>query len=1233
MKFQKTAEASQQEQNAKKTVTAKLPKLSITKFDGTFANWLPFWNKFEAEIDKTELAPVTKFAYLKELLEPKVRTDIDGLPLTREGYERAKNIIKEEYGKTSEIINAHVNNILELPTVTSANLGKVNCFYKTLLFNVQSLETLGKIERVNGMTRSVLDKLKGIKADLVRGQDNWQDWDLPRLTQALKKWRDVNPVPEESNVASKVTPPKHPDKRSPLYHADTRNQRHCVYCEDPSHASRDCTRVSTMDARKRMLAQKRMCFNCTGPKHHAADCKSKMRCQKCGQKHHTSICMRGDQLLTATGKSGRVVYPVVKVCVEGVLCRALLDTGAGSSYASAALLEKLPKRPRVKEVRQIEMMLGSTTREVELSTIKVGSIAGSEELSVDVTKVERRELLMIDNPHYQKIIDSYAHLKGVEMTDYDPKSYLPVHLILGASDYAAIKTSERPRVGLPGEPVAEKTKLGWTIMSPGTEIDHTNMLLTQTSHVDYEKLCRLDVLGLEDTPEHDQRTVYAEFREQLVRHPEGWYETSLPWKGNHPPLPNNKGVSLQRLQRMGVTGSYAQIIENQKSEGIVEVASDPPQGKEYYIPHKPVIRMGAETTKLRIVYDASSRQNPQVPSLNNCLYAGPPLQNHLWGVLVRMRFHPVLITGDLQQAFLQVRIKKEERDALRFHWKISEDSEVEVLRFTRALFGLVPSPFLLGGVIECHLETWKTRMPELVAKLRRSLYVDDLISGKPTAEEARQLKQGAIEVFADAKFKLHKWHSNVAELEGSERGVEDEDTFAKQQLGQSRAKNGSLLGLPWDKQRDQISVVIPQDDEVTSKRALLRNLAKIYDPLGLVAPLTVKGKFIYRDVCNAKVAWDAPLPPQLASQWRRWKMESPAEVMAARTLTCVREQIEEIEFHAFGDASKSGVCAAVYAVVRQPSGVSQGLVTARARLAKQGLTIPRLELVSAHMAANLITNVGNALVGFPAKQTYGWLDSSVALHWIKGGGEYKQFVANRVMKIQGHSEITWRHVPTKNNPVDLGSRGGQVNDSKLWWQGPEWLSDKDEWPTDIMTSPPPESQAEAKVTKELFAGATASIDCLDNLLGKFNLAKTLRIVAWVARFARNSRLKKQERMAGPLTTEEIQQQHLFWTKRAQQIQDDKVTDDQQRLGLKENEQGILECQGRVQGHYPVYLPDTHPYTVKLVEDAHRCTLHGGVGLTMSRIRERYWVPRLRRLTKRVIKRCHGCRRLQVRAAL
>ena len=98
-------------------------------------------------------------------------------------------------------------------------------------------------------------------------------------------------------------------------------------------------------------------------------------------------------------------------------------------HASAVLLEKLPKPSRAKKVRRIETMLGSTTREVELSTIKVRSTDGNEELNVDVTKVERRELLMINNPHYQKIVESYAHLKGVEMTYCDPQPYLPIHLI------------------------------------------------------------------------------------------------------------------------------------------------------------------------------------------------------------------------------------------------------------------------------------------------------------------------------------------------------------------------------------------------------------------------------------------------------------------------------------------------------------------------------------------------------------------------------------------------------------------------------------------------------------------------------------------------------------------------------------------------------------------------------------------------------------------------------------
>ena len=114
------------------------------------------------------------------------------------------------------------------------------------------------------------------------------------------------------------------------------------------------------------------------------------------------------------------------------------------------------------------------------------------------------------------------------------------------------------------------------------------------------------------------------------------------------------------------------------------------------------------------------------------------------------------IAGDLVKAFLQVRIQENERDVMRFHWyKDLNARVVEVLRFTRALFGLAPSPFLLGGVIKQHLESCRERHPELTDQILNSLYVDDLIGGGTTTAKAQNLKETATTVFQEMKFKLH----------------------------------------------------------------------------------------------------------------------------------------------------------------------------------------------------------------------------------------------------------------------------------------------------------------------------------------------------------------------------------------------------------------------------------------------------------------------------------------------
>ena len=237
-------------------------------------------------------------------------------------------------------------------------------------------------------------------------------------------------------------------------------------------------------------------------------------------------------------------------------------------------------------------------------------------------------------------------------------------------DIARIKTTSC-KIGGPNEPIAQKTTFGWTIMGPG-KMKTNALYFAKTSQEDYRQLYSFDVLGLEDRFEGDQSIVHEEFKEQLQRKPDGTYPTGLPWKEGHPQLPDNATNARARLNGLlrklqsqpEVLKQYHDIIQEQIKQGIVEYAPEEPTGKHtFYMPHKPVIRELAETTKMRIVYDASARENYQSPSLNDCLHVGPPLQPLLHDVLVRNRLKPITLTADVKQAFHQIWIDPKDRDA------------------------------------------------------------------------------------------------------------------------------------------------------------------------------------------------------------------------------------------------------------------------------------------------------------------------------------------------------------------------------------------------------------------------------------------------------------------------------------------------------------------------------------------------------------------------------------------
>ena len=143
----------------------------------------------------------------------------------------------------------------------------------------------------------------------------------------------------------------------------------------------------------------------------------------------------------------------------------------------------------------------------------------------------------------------------------------------------------------------------------------------------------------------------------------------------------------------------------------------------------------------------------------------------------------------------------------------------------------------------------------------------------------------------------------------------------------------------------------------------------------------------------------------------------------------------------------------------------------------------------------------------------------------------------------------------------------------------------------------------------IFAVGVEGKSDFEVVLEKFDLRKALTIGAWVTRFLRNSR-NSTNKAKGPLSTAEVKRHETFLVKRAQQQGFNNVSfeQDQEQLNLQPNEEGVLECRGRIQGEYPVYLPDTALLATKIVQRAHVTTLHGGVGLTMASVRERYWIP-------------------------
>ncbi len=323
------------------------------------------------------------------------------------------------------------------------------------------------------------------------------------------------------------------------------------------------------------------------------------------------------------------------------------------------------------------------------------------------------------------------------------------------------------------------------------------------------------------------QSVHQEF-EQNISFKDGRYEVGLPWRKPRPILPDNHELSQKRLhsllrrlrQSPAILQEYDAVIRKQVELGIVQQVPDSDfgiVGSVHYLPHHAVVKQEKETTKVRVVYDASARAGG--PSLNECLFAGPNFNQKILDILLRIRSYPVALVSDIEKAFLMVSISEEDRDVLRFLWiddATKADPAVQVFRFTRVVFGVSSSPFLLNATIDHHLKLFSSTKPELVSLLLQSIYVDDVVAGARDVDAALQLYRDSKGILRDGGFNLRKFVTNepqlqraINELEGVQCSPDtdyvDKTTYAKSTLGgvqEISPTDQKVLGVRWDVSTD-----------------------------------------------------------------------------------------------------------------------------------------------------------------------------------------------------------------------------------------------------------------------------------------------------------------------------------------------------------------------------------------------------------------------------------------------
>lgn len=1237
----------------------RLPAMNLPTFSGRITEWPTFSQLFEdAMAAYPAMTSSQKMQYLNQSLTGDAKQVIQFFTTQPNAFEQAWERLTEKFNRHLDIINGLLAQVFEFPPCKlPTDLEKLA---DKCIETRRGLELLqlpadeGQNHIWNYVLTSKMDAETRSTWSLKADQDQ-----IPQTKDVLDfLYRQARVAPHKGYVPT--TSASHSMRSQPPQR--TNSSRKCPEChlDHPFYKCSTYTKGNT-DEKWGLVKKHKLCGNCLNSGHLPSACNFGP-CKQCPKKHHTSLHRSPAQVASTssavnavitdsepteqtTSLLGSIRVSIPDIHGKPVQIRALLDTGAQVSLisASAAKRLQLPLHPPELSIIAVN---GTSTPPVHIIHCNLMSKYENVPLKAHILNN-----ISCPQPSSAVPLDALtALIKDKILADPEFNRPGPIDMILGLDTYGAIvQATPTQRIG---NIFALETIFGWVLYgSVPTNTPIKTATVNQVSHSILTKFWEVESCPETIFPTKEDKMVEKFVENSTTRLSNGKFAVRMPLLSDPPQLGASRHVAVKRLlaleNRFSKDPTYAQMYKDVIAEyielGHLEPAPPEPENthRVAYLPHHGVLKNDRTSTKLRVVFDGSAKSS-NGRSLNENQPAGPKLQNNILNVLLRFRSHPIALTADISKMYRQVHIQQEDRDLQRIVWRADTTAPIQDMRLTTVTFGQRVAPYL--AIKALHMVADNCNDPEVSKIIKEEFYVDDLLSGAQTAQEAASLQSRLRQALDEAGFPTHKWTSNAPSALAHLRDAGNDSVLLA-----SEKDNHGTLGLLWDPKGDTFTISLSPVSDTTKKkwtrRSVLSAANGLYDPIGLIAPATLVPKIIMQSITKDNTDWDKPLTKKQQEEWTTW-YGSLHMLKNFSTPRCVTPPNSQTTLCGFCDASERGYGAVIYAVSAHHDNTHNVvLVTSKTKVAPlKTQSLPRLELLGALLLTRLMKLTTSVLENVTDIHVY--TDSTIVLGWLAGHpSRWSTFVANRVAEIQETLPAPcWQHVKSQDNPADLASRGlnpAELPNATLWWQGPPWLQN-----TFDSGSKPEQRPAEIEVRKQaVFAVTTQPTSDVTNLLKRFSsYTKLQRVIALVLRFVDKTRQKITSRV------EELRQasHHINRWVQIQSFPEEhaalkarrpvKLTSPLAALNpfIKD---GVIRVGGRLQNasipyesKHPVILPSDHYITELLIRHTHIINMHSGASATSHHIRQTYWILAATSTVKKIVKNCIICAKCKAKLA-